>query len=119
MIQGPGREKIIQQALRAGKPIPKKLEDPPEIWPHNVLYFNAFLDLNTSRALGFGAGPLTWTAIHDYCIANGFDVEQYENAHFFLRQMDTVFLGLMDKKERQRKQAQDQKAKMERNKRGR
>jgi hypothetical protein len=105
--------------LRANKPIPKKLENPPELWPHNALYFNAFLDLNTSRALGFGAGPLSWQAIHEYCIANGFDEEQYDNAHFLLRQMDTLFLTLMDKKERQKKQAEEQKAKLERNKRGR
>ena len=64
---------------KANKPVPKKLAEPPELWPHNVLYFNAFLDLNTTRALGFGAGPLTWQAIHEYCMANDFDEEQYDN----------------------------------------
>jgi hypothetical protein len=101
--------------MRAGKPLPKKLQDEPELWPHNVLFFNSFLDLNTTRALGFGAGPLSWQAIQDYCVANDFDEYQIEAAHVLLRQMDTLFLTLMDKKERQKQQLQKEADKRKRN----
>lgn len=88
------------------------------MWPHNALYFNAFLDLNTTRAMGFGAGPLPWLAIHEYCIANDFDQDQHDAAHILLRAMDTTYLTLVDKKERQKAQADKARQKAERNKRG-
>lgn len=98
MEQGPGEKKIIEQCDRNGWPLPKRIQEAPDLILGLELYYQAFMDLNTCRSIGFSAGPIPWTAVADYAAAHEFDSEQTEDLFFFTHVMDAAFLEYNNKK---------------------
>lgn len=62
--------------------------------------WDGFLALNTCRPVGFGPGPIPWTAIDAYANAEKFD--EHERWVFFavIRHMDGVWLQHVAEKEK-------------------
>lgn len=89
---------IIRQSIARGQELPRKIRDAPDLFSHNALFLNAFFDLISSRALGFGAGPLEWLPIHQYCLAHHLDEDATTAMHLHLHALDKVYLAHVEKK---------------------
>lgn len=98
MEQGPTELTIMKQALRTGMPLPKAIENAPELWPGLELYFNAWFELDSTRAIGMGVGPIPWNAIESYCQALELGAEQKAKMHRLVRALDRVYLDKQRKK---------------------
>lgn len=53
----------------------------------------------SSREVGMGLGPIWWSTVQEYCEKNEFDEEQIEAAHHHVKEMDTLYLQHMRKKQ--------------------
>lgn len=89
---------IIRQSLQMGRPLPKRIQDAPELRFGLDLYYGAFFDLNSCRMSGWAEGPIPWTSIKDYCIAHELDDEQIEDMFYLVRAMDNAYLDFHLKK---------------------
>lgn len=78
----------------------KPIQERPELWPWLAWIYRGFWELNCSRTLGFGIGPiplsemlrwLEWKGVRDY--------DEQERAVYLLHRMDNEFL-LIVKEER-------------------
>lgn len=98
MEQGPVEQKIIDQCMREGIPLPDRIQNAPSLWAGLNLYYNGFHDLSASRMTGFGLGPIWWSTIQQYCDSLGLSEEQTETMHHHIREMDTAYLKHMAKK---------------------
>jgi len=98
MDQGHIEEQIIKQAMKSGLPIPSRIENAPSIWPGLELYYLGFLELNSSRQIGFQLGPIPWLSIEQYSKAKELDEEQTEAMHFHIGEMDKAYLKHQAKK---------------------
>lgn len=99
MEQGHIEEQIIVQAVRSGHPIPDRIQNSPSILPGLELYYIGFLDLNSSRPLGFsGVGPIPWSVVEDYCVKKELDEEQNEAMHHHIGELDKAYIKRQQKK---------------------
>lgn len=79
-------------------PLPKKIQNAPELRFGLELYFGAFFDLNTCRQIGMGIAPIPWFSIRDYALVYEFDEEQTDDLFFFIRKMDHAYIAHHDRK---------------------
>ncbi len=64
---GKAEEKIIRQAQKRGSKLPEFILNAPELYNFEMLYFNAYIFLDTARASSFGgAGPIPGPEIVRY-----------------------------------------------------
>jgi len=98
MEQGHVEDMIITQAVKSGLPIPDRIENAPSIWPGLELYYIGFLNLTSSRQVGFQMGPIPWLSIEQYCRLQGLDEDQAESMHFHVSEMDKFYLKYQNKK---------------------
>ncbi len=56
------------------------------------------MDLEASRQVGMGAGPIWWNTIQDYCERMGLDEEQTEAMHVHVKALDGAYLKNLKKK---------------------
>lgn len=98
MVHGEVEADIISQAVRTNRPIPEKIRNAPRLMMGLELYYEAFMDLNSCRASGFGMGQIPWLAIFDYAVANGFSEEQTEDLLQHIRVMDHAYMDHHNKK---------------------
>lgn len=78
--------------MRERMPLPKKIQNAPQLRLGLDLYYNAFWDLTSCRAVGWGLGPIPWVSIKDYGETFEFDEDQTESLFYFVRMMDNAFL---------------------------
>jgi hypothetical protein len=71
---------------------PKFLRDRPVLLPGLELYYAAFMDLSTTRSIGFGIGPIPITAIYEYADREDFEPDTRQALFEHVRAMDTAFL---------------------------
>ncbi len=65
---GKDERKLVEMARARKKPVPLRIQNAPDLLPGLDLYYEAFLRLTTSRAMGSGAiGPIPYSAISGYC----------------------------------------------------
>lgn len=63
--------------------------------PDEVVWlWDAFWDLSSCRASGFGAGPIPWTAIHEYATRYRLTGDRFESFRTVIRRMDGVALDV-------------------------
>jgi hypothetical protein len=89
---------IIKQAVRAGQPVPERIQNAPSLEPGLELYYSGFLDLCSSRTIGMQASPISWVTVEEYCKAFHLDEEQVEAMHYHIQSMDQVYLETASKK---------------------
>lgn len=92
MEQGPVEKTIIKQCMREGLPLPKRIQNAPQLLPGLDLYMRAFYDLDTTRQVGFELGPISWLAIQEYARELELEGEGKEDLHHFIRVLDNEFL---------------------------
>lgn len=74
------------------------MANPPSLWPGLEVFYEGFMDLMSSRQIGFGLGPIWWQTVQDYCNSKGFDDELTDQMHFHIKKMDEVYLTYAGKK---------------------
>jgi hypothetical protein len=73
-------------------PIPEKIKNAPQLYEGLDLFYIAFMDMNSCRALGYGmVGPINWLTINTYCDVHGLQGEQREDMFFFINKMDAAY----------------------------
>lgn len=58
-----------------------------------------YLDLTSCRSVGFGEGPIPWTAIQRYCEVNGFEGELREDVFYHVQHLDAEYLKWRSKEQ--------------------
>jgi hypothetical protein len=104
--QGPTEKTIVEQCIRNRMPLPQSIANAPELYEGLELFYVAFMELTTCRALGMAEGPIPWTAVQSYCNELGLVGEQREDMFFHIREMDTCYLEFRAKKTQQQSLAQ-------------
>lgn len=66
----------------------------------NELFFTAFLELGTTRPVGFGAALIPWTAIIGYADEIGLVGEQRRDFVEVIRLTDDEFVKMMNAKQK-------------------
>ena len=97
---GPHEQTIAKQAVRAGQPLPSRIENAPELEIGLQLYLQAFFDLDSERSHGNGLVQIPWTSIAAYAQAFAFDEEQTEDLFYFIRKLDSEHLTRLSNKQK-------------------
>lgn len=84
--------KIVTDCYRQGLPLPKKIQEAPELRMGLELFLDAFFELNTCRQIGMGVAPIPWTCVKDYAVAYDLDDVQTEDLFHHIRLMDQEFI---------------------------
>lgn len=79
--------------MRFGMPVPDRIANAPELDVGLGLYYNAFLDLTSSRPSGMGLGAISYLMMAEYCVALDFDAEQRDDLLWILPRLDAKYLG--------------------------
>ena len=66
----------------------------PDGW-ENV--WEAWCELTTCRQIGMAAGPVPWTAIHQYARAYDYDWWEERQLGIFVRRLDSVYFKHTEK----------------------
>jgi len=78
--------------------LPNAIKNAPDLWPGLELYYQAWIDLDSTRNIGLGVGPIPWNAIEAYCAALELDEDQRAKMHALVRGMDRVYLEHVNKR---------------------
>lgn len=97
--QGNTEKLVLQQLFKTapGRAIPNKIANAPSLRFGLELFYVAFMDLVHCRDHMSG-GPITWFTIQQYAVANDFDEDQTEALHFYISEMDDIYLTHMKSK---------------------
>lgn len=110
MEQGPTERQIVDRCVRERLPLPKRIQNAPELLLGLELYYGAFLDLSSCRPNGWGPQPISWLTIAEYADHLGLDEEQREDLFFFIRAMDSCWLHYHDRKQKQEQKIRESRA---------
>lgn len=85
-------ERIVQQAKRAGLPIPDRIKNKPRHRADLQIFMVAFAALDSERQIGMTVGMIPWSAIHHYAVVHDFTGELYEDLLYLIPKMDIAVL---------------------------
>lgn len=78
--------------MRYGKPLPERIQNAPELWLGNLLFYLGFLDLTSDRQIGMAVGPLSVLSMLEYCMIMDIDGEQREDFLWLLSHLDQKYI---------------------------
>jgi hypothetical protein len=78
--------------MAEGLPLPKRIANAPQLAQGLELYYEAFWELSSARAVGFGVGPIPWGVVDSYATRYAFDDEQREDLTYYVRAMDNAYI---------------------------
>ena len=81
--------RILARCRKRKRPIPEFLQNVPKLKRQLLFYMEAFNELSTTRSVGFGVGPIPWTALDRYAVRYG--VKDFDRFVFLIRHMDDSF----------------------------
>ena len=79
------------------QPIPDVMANAPELGLGLEFFYEAFLELSTCRAVGFGVGPIPWVAMDRYARRYGVAGEDFDRFRQLIRALDEVFMAHANK----------------------
>ena len=82
----------MEAAIAKGRDLPAWYLEEPELEPGDAFYLSAFYELSTTRAQGFGTGPIPWQQIVAYSDRMGFDAEMAAFFHQAIRTLDNAYV---------------------------
>lgn len=74
--------------LRERRPLPKAIQEAPELTLGLEFAYQAYWDLNSCRSYGFGMGPISWSFIMDYARAHELEPDEIDDFTYLIRKMD-------------------------------
>lgn len=89
---------MLDQCIRNRMPLPDAIARAPQLQMGLELFYTAFMELSTCRSIGFGEGPIPWTATRDYCDEFALDGDQRLDMFYHIAAMDTVYLQFRARK---------------------
>ncbi|MGD9210529.1 MAG: hypothetical protein PVI90_07125 [Desulfobacteraceae bacterium] len=101
--QGPTERFLIENCIRDGRPLPKAIQDAPELDLGLDIYYIAFLHLNTCRSIGWEIGPIPWHIINEYAKSEDIVDDQRDDLFYFIQKMDAAYLEYHKKKNKAKK----------------
>lgn len=84
--------------MRALDRLPQNVKGRPELRLGLGLFYVAFAELNSCRQVGMGDGPIPWTDVHAYGLANGYDAELLDELHEHIAAMDAAYRKWLSEK---------------------
>ena len=85
-------------AYRAGKPLPDRIANAPELFIGLELYYRAYMDLDSDRSVGMSVGLIPWSACLTWAQAYDLSFDQFDSLVYFVNRMDMVYLEHQEKK---------------------
>lgn len=102
--QGRDEKDIIKQCVARKLPLPNKIANAPQLLQGLELFYIAFMDLNSCRSMGFGEGPIPWTAIRQMADEElGLVEEQRSDLFFHIAKMDSAYLKFRESQQQKPK----------------
>lgn len=94
-----------------GDDLPDSIADRPELTDLQQFYYDAFIELNTSRLYSFSSeGPIPWHRIEEYLDRKQVtDLDEREEFKFILRKMDEEYRQFVKDKRAAEKKAEEDK----------
>lgn len=89
--QGPVLVKVVLQAMKLKRPLPKAITEPPSVWPWLHVFYNAFIDLIDDR--GYDGGMITWLARETWAKKHGLDEVGTKLLHTHVKALDIAFMA--------------------------
>jgi hypothetical protein len=106
---GESEQTIIDRARQQRVQIPQRILDAPTLYEGLDWYYQAFAKLTTCRQLGMGSpGPIPWTAMNDFCVANGVSKDDQEEFEYLIEKMDDAYIKYVIKKQEKSQAAMKQ-----------
>lgn len=90
---GHNENKIARQCVQQRLPLPKAIQDAPELLYGLEFAWNSFWLLSSSRQSGFGLGRIPYSVILDYCQAEELDAEDTADLTHLIQAMDAEWLA--------------------------
>jgi len=78
--------------VRFGMPLPDRIANAPELFFGSEFYYNCFLELTSSRAVGMGVGPISYLSMLEYCVLNDITGEQRDDLLWIVQKLDSKYL---------------------------
>ncbi len=72
--------------------VPRWAIDAPELPMGSECIYASYWELDSCRAIGWGSGPIPWSALHDYCLAHEIDGADRDEFEYLIRCMDHAHL---------------------------
>lgn len=91
---------IAVQAMRAGQPLPDRIQNAPTLPLGLDLYLTAFFDLDSERSHGSGLTPIPWSSISAYADVFDFNWEQRCFLFQHIKLMDKEHLKRLEAKQK-------------------
>lgn len=88
---------LIRMAQQMGQPIPDKIKNKPQLNDDLYFYYQAFLDLDTTRTHNMSPTPISWLAIIEYARFHQLPDEDTHELVQIIRAMDRVNLKHVEK----------------------
>ena len=95
---GPIESRILADSERNKMPVPKRIQEAPDLVRGLELYYTGFCELCDSRTIGMSPGPIPWFAIQQYCLMNELTDEQSYRMHRHVQRMDGAYLEYKSKR---------------------
>ena len=90
---GVSEKTIIDQARAQRTQIPQRILNAPLLFLGLDWVYQVFGKLTTCRQLGMGVpGPIPWTAVNEFCIANDVRDDDQEELEFLIERMDDAYI---------------------------
>ena len=96
-------QKIKDQAIRSGQPIPDRILNAPQLSECLEFFVTAFWELSTCRQLGMGEGPIPVTAIMEYGRFYDCNQEFTQDLIFYVSVLDAIYLKHQNRKTESKK----------------
>lgn len=83
---------------RERRPLPPQIVNAPRLRAGLEMFYSAFWDLSSDRALGFGSvGRIPWSSIEAWADRHELSWDQREELHFVIRKMDRIYIDHVQK----------------------
>ena len=83
---------MISQARRFGEALPEHLENPPKLHYGSGFFFQAFLDLCSTRNIGMDISGISWLSAEKYAERFGLSLDELADFWYLIAGMDNAYL---------------------------
>lgn len=78
--------------MRFGRPLPERIQNAPELCLGNLLFYQGFLELTSSRQIGKVLGPIPVLKMLEYCELVDIDGELRTDFIWIVTRLDQKYL---------------------------
>jgi len=92
MEQGKTEAAIIELARKTGMPLPDKIANKPQLIGGLELYWKAFVELSSDRAISMAEGPIPWSSMNSWALRHGIYGNDFDRFVAVVRGVDEAYL---------------------------